>query len=83
MRVIINFMNKNNFIKIRCVNSFEAHNYGVLSLAYHDNLLYSTSNKGFKIWSCDKLQLIKEITDNQNSVVKSVALWPDKFNDIF
>jgi len=47
--------------------SFVAHTDPVCSLTYFDNHLYSSSNKCFKVWDIQRLDLIHETpTDNRN-----------------
>ena len=51
---------------------------GIYSIASHENLIYSASNKVFKIFSLETSQLISEINAH-NGFIKSIVIWPEKF----
>ena len=66
--------NSNNF---KCIKSWEAHNGQVYCVTSLGNMLYSSSNKTFKVWSLDNLACISEINAH-SGLIKSMVVWPEK-----
>ena len=66
----------NNEWKVK--SSFEAHSASVYAICSYGNLLYSSSNKCFKVWSLDTMKSISEINAHP-SFIKTMILWPEKF----
>ncbi|CAG9310966.1 unnamed protein product [Blepharisma stoltei] len=60
----------------QCTQSLEAHTSAVCSMVYHENILYTGSNKAFKMWSFDTLSVISEVPCH-NSFIKAMAFWPE------
>lgn len=53
------------------------HSASVYSICSYGNLMYSSSNKSFKVWSLDTMKQISEI-GGHHSFIKSMILWPEK-----
>jgi WD40 repeat protein len=58
------------------IDIIEAHNGSVCSIASHENLLYTGSNKFFKVWSLDNMECISEI-ESHASFIKTMVMWPE------
>jgi len=75
---------ENAAIEWKVKSSIDAHSAAVYSICSYGNLLYSSSNKCFKVWSLDTLKPISEINAHP-SCIKTMILWPEKslsFNKI-
>lgn len=59
-------------------SNIEAHPGPVYSVCSFGNVLYTSSNKCFKVWSLDTMKTISEIHAHPSSI-KSMLLWPEKF----
>ena len=62
--------------KWKNIVSIEAHSGAISSMAIHENILYTASNKTFKVWSLDGMNLISEVPAH-NSFIRSLAVWPE------
>mmetsp|Transcript_25840 Transcript_25840/g.45649 ORF Transcript_25840/g.45649 Transcript_25840/m.45649 type:complete len:909 (+) Transcript_25840:1667-4393(+) len=62
--------------KWRSVQCLDAHSGSIYSLAIHENILYSSSNRTFKVWSLETMQNISEVPAH-NSFIKSMVVWPE------
>jgi len=45
-------------------------------MAIHENILYTASNKTFKVWSLDGMNLISEVPAH-SSFIRCLAVWPE------
>jgi len=61
----------------RAIANIEAHNGAVYSVVSHGNMMYSSSNKTFKVWSLDAMTCISEVNAHL-SFIKTMAIWPDR-----
>lgn len=61
----------------RSIAHVEAHNGTVYSVVSHENMLYSSSNKTFKVWSLDTMTCISEVNAHL-SFVKTMTVWPER-----
>lgn len=59
-------------------STIEAHSGPIYSVCSFGNVLYTSSNKCFKVWSLDTMKTISEIHAHP-SAIKSMLLWPEKF----
>ena len=66
-------------IKWKITASWEAHPAAVYAICSYGNLLYSSSNKCFKVWSLDNMKSISEVNAHP-SFIKTMILWPEKYN---
>jgi hypothetical protein len=72
MNLNVNYNND----KWKCVATLDQGNI-VYALSTYGNMLYSTTNKQFKVWSLDTLQVISDINAH-SSFIKSITIWPEK-----
>jgi kinesin family protein 4/21/27 len=62
--------------KWKSAQCLDAHTGSIYSLAVHENILYSSSNRTFKVWSLETMQNISEVPAHQ-SFIKSMVVWPE------
>lgn len=62
--------------KWKSIQCLDAHSGSIYSLAIHENIIYSSSNRTFKVWSLETMQNISEVPAHQ-SFIKSMVVWPE------
>ena len=62
--------------KWTCLQSIEAHSGAVCSMVSNENILYTGSNKSFKLWSLDNMSMISEVPAH-SSFIRTMTFWPE------
>ena len=60
----------------RCVQTNEAHTAPVSALCCYENMLFTASNKVFKVWSVEGMSQVSEVPAH-TSYIRAMALWAE------
>jgi hypothetical protein len=59
-----------------CASTFEAHSDRVCSMVSNENILFTASNKTFKVWSLDSMSVISEVPAH-TSYIRAMTIMPE------
>lgn len=60
----------------RCIQTTEAHSAPVSALCCYENMLFTASNKVFKVWAAEGMTQVSEVPAH-SSYIRAMALWAE------